>query len=254
MKRLDGKVVIVTGAGGGLGKGYAKGAAREGACVVVNDVVPETANQTVEEIKGEGGKAVACIGAVGTVETAEKLVSTAVKEFGKVDVLINNAGVVRAAMMVRMTEEQWDTVLNVHLKGAFLNSQAAVRNMIENNIKGRIINISSPAGIYGGIGQANYSAAKAGIIGLTKSNARELARYGICVNVLCPVAKTGMTDSMPEKIREETYQRIAKKNTLQRMGEPEDVVPIIVFLASTESYYVTGQVIEIAGSLGFEAV
>ena len=254
MKRLDGEVVIVTGAGGGLGRAYAKGVAGEGACVVVNDVVPEMANQTVEEIKGEGGKAVVCIGAVGTIQTAENLVSTAVKEFSKVDVLINNAGIVNPAMMVKMTEEQWDTVLDVHLKGSFLNSQAVVRHMIENNIKGRIINISSPGGIYGGIGQANYSAAKAGIIGLTKSNARELARYGICVNVLCPVARTGMTDSMPEKLREETYQRIAKKNTIQRMGEPEDVIPVIIFLSSTESYYVTGQVIEIAGSLGFEAV
>jgi len=254
MKRLDGEVVIVTGAGGGLGKAYAKGVAREGAGVVVNDVVPETAGQTVEEIRSEGGKAVACIGAVGTAETAEKLVSTAVGEFGKVDVLINNAGVVRAAMMVKMTEEQWDTVLDVHLKGAFLNSQAAVRHMIEKGIRGRIINISSPGGLYGGIGQANYSAAKAGLIGLTKSNARELARYGISVNVLCPVARTGMTDSMPEELREATYQRLAKKNTLQRMGEPEDVVPTVIFLSSAESCYVTGQVIEVAGSLGFEAV
>lgn len=254
MNRLDGEVVIVTGAGGGLGRAYAKGVAEEGACVVVNDVLQEAANQTVDEIKSNGGKAVVCIGAVGTLEAAEKLVSTAVNEFGKVNVLINNAGMVRAAMMVKMTEEQWDAVLDVHLKGAFLNSQAAVKHMIDNNIKGRIINVSSPAGLYGGIGQANYSAAKAGIIGLTKSNARELARYEICVNAICPVARTGMTDSMPEKLREETYQRIAKKNTIQRMGEPEDVVPVIIFLSSTESYYVTGQIIEIAGSLGFEAV
>lgn len=254
MKRLDGRVVIVTGAGGGLGKGYATGVAKEGACVVVNDFVPDTANQTVKEIKDAGGRAVVCIGGVGTKETAEKLVDTAVKEFGKLDVLINNAGFTRDALMVRMTEEQWESVINVHLTGTFLNSQAAVKYMVENNVKGRIINITSGSGIYGNIGQANYSAAKAGIIGLTKSNARELVRHGICVNVIAPIARTAMTEAIPENLRVAAYERVAKKNTVQRMAEPEDVVPTIIFLASEESYFVTGQVIEVMGSVGFETV
>lgn len=254
MKRLDGRVVIVTGAGGGLGKGYATGVAKEGAYVVVNDFVPETASQTVQEIEDAGGRAVACVGAVGTKETAEKLVDTAVKEFGKLDVLINNAGFTRDALMVRMTEEQWESVINVHLTGTFLNSQAAVKHMVENNVKGRIINITSGSGIYGNIGQANYSAAKAGIIGLTKSNARELVRYGVCVNVIAPIARTAMTEAIPENLRVAAYERVAKKNTVQRMAEPEDVVPTIIFLASEESYFVTGQVIEVMGSVGFETV
>lgn len=254
MQRLDGRVVIVTGAGGGLGKGYATGVAKEGAYVVVNDFVPETANETVKEIKDAGGKAVACIGAVGNKETAEKLVDTAVKEFGKLDVLINNAGFTRDALVVKMTEEQWDAVINVHLKGTFLNTQAAVKYMIENKIKGRIINITSGSGIYGNTGQANYGAAKAGIIGLTKSNAREFARYGICVNVISPGARTAMTEAMPKQLKAAMYERIAKRNVVQRIGEPEDVVPTVVFLASEESYYVTGQVIEVMGSVGVEAV
>ncbi|MFC1822729.1 SDR family NAD(P)-dependent oxidoreductase [Thermodesulfobacteriota bacterium] len=254
MGRLDGEVAIITGAGEGLGKAYAKGLAREGASVVVNDISTETATQTVQEIEKDGGEAVTCVGEVGSKETAEKLVETAVTKFGKIDIFINNAGLIKDALMVKMTEEQWDAVLNVHLKGTFLNSQAVVKHMIENKIRGHIINITSPAGIYGSIGQANYSAAKAGIIGLTKSNSRELARYGICVNVVCPIAKTSMTDSIPEKLREGIYNKISKTNTIQRVGEPEDVLPMMIFLSSKESYYITGQVVEVAGSVGFELV
>ncbi len=254
MKRLENRIVIVTGAGTGLGKGYAQGLAKEGARVVVNDVIPENANQTVEEIKSAGGSAVVCSGAVGTKEIAQKLIDTAIAEYGRVDVLINNAGITRDSMLVNMTEEQWDSVIAVHLRGTFLNTQAAVRHMIEKGIRGRIINVTSGAGIYGTIGQANYSAAKAGIIGLTKSNARELARYGICVNAVAPAAKTAMTEAIPEKLRIQMYERISKRNTVQRVGEPEDVVPMIVFLASEESYFVTGQVIEVMGSIGLETV
>ena len=250
MERLSNKVAIVTGAGMGLGKGYAIGLAKEGASVVVNDVVPDAANKAVEEIKAFGGKVIACIGPVGTKETAEHMVETAVKEFGKLDILVNNAGFTRDSLMVKMTEEQWDAVINVHLRGTFLNTQAALKHMIENKIKGRIINITSSAGIYGNIGQANYSAAKAGIIGLTKSNARELARFGICVNVVAPAAKTTMTEAMPEKIRAMTYEKLALESTIQRMGEVEDVMPLIVFLASDESYFITGQVIAAMGSTG----
>jgi NAD(P)-dependent dehydrogenase (short-subunit alcohol dehydrogenase family) len=250
MGKLDGKAGIITGAGGGLGRAYAKGMAKEGASVVVNDVVPEAANKVVEEIKAAGGKAVACIGGVGTKEMAEKMVDTCVKEFGKLDFLVNNAGITRDAMLHKMTEEQWDEVINVHLRGTFLNTQAAVKYMIENKVKGRIINITSPAGLYGNIGQSNYSAAKGGIIGLTKANSKELARYGICVNAVAPGAKTAMTEAMPEKIRAAMYEQLAKTSTVQRMGEPEDVVPLIIFLASDDSYYITGQIICATGSIG----
>jgi len=254
MGRLENRTIIVTGAGLGLGKGYAKGLAHEGASIVVNDVSVDEATATVNEIKEAGGKAVTCVGAVGTKEVAQKLVETAVNAYGRLDVLVNNAGITRDSLMINMTEDQWDAVINVHLKGTFLNTQAAVRYMIEKGIKGRIINITSGSGIYGTIGQANYSAAKAGIIGLTKSNARELVRYGICVNVIAPAARTAMTESIPEKLRAQMYERIGKRNTLQRVGEPEDVVPMVIFLASEESYFVSGQLIEVMGAVGFETV
>lgn len=254
MKRLQGRVAIVTGAGSGLGRAYARGLAREGASVVVNDFVCETANDTVKEISEIGGNAVACIGAVGTKETAEKMVAVAASEFGALHILVNNAGMTRDAYLVKMREQDWDAVITVHLKGSFLNTQAAVKYMMDNGIKGRIINITSAAGIYGNVGQANYCAAKAGIIGLTKCSSRELTRYGICVNAVAPVGKTAMTEAIPEELRQAIYQKIARRNTVGRMAEPEDVVPTILFLASDESYFVTGQVIEVQGAVGFEVV
>jgi NAD(P)-dependent dehydrogenase (short-subunit alcohol dehydrogenase family) len=250
MQRLKDKVAIVTGAGMGLGKAYVIGMAKEGASIVVNDIVPEAATNTVEEIKKADGKAVACIGGVGSIDIAEKLVKTAVTEFGKVDILVNNAGMTRDSRFVKMEEKQWDDVIYVHLRGTFINSQAAVRYMIDHGIKGRIINITSPAGEFGNIGQANYSAAKAGIIGLTKSNARELVRYGICINAISPGAKTAMMEAIPEKIRVNIYAKLASESVVQRMGEPEDVVPTVIFLASDDAYYVTGQVISVMGSTG----
>ena len=249
MGRLDGKVAIITGSGRGLGRGFALNMSKEGASVVVNDV-DDSANQVVTEIESSGGKAAALMGGVGTKEVAEQLVDIAVNKFGKLDILVNNAGIIRDAMLHKMEEKQWDDVITVHLKGAFLNTQAAVKHMIANQIKGRIINITSSAGLYGNIGQANYSAAKAGLLGLTKSNARELVRYGICVNAVAPAAQTNMTDSMPEKVREMFYKQLAAMSTIQRMGQPEDVAPTVLFLASDDSYFVTGQVICAMGATG----
>jgi len=223
--------------------------AKEGASVVVNDV-DDSGNQVENEIKAGGGKSIAVIGGVGTKEVAEKLVSAATGEFGKLDILVNNAGILRDKMIHKMSEQDWDAVITVHLKGTFLNSQAAIRYMIENKVHGRIINITSSAGLYGNVGQANYSAAKAGIVGLTLSNARELVRRGICVNAVAPAAQTAMTDSMPEKVREMFYKQLAATATIQRMPQPEDVAPTVIFLASDDSYFVTGQVICAMGATG----
>lgn len=250
MERLKDKVAIITGSGRGLGKAFAVAMAKEGAAIVINDVAEELATSAVSDLKAMGGKAAACIGGVGTKEMADKLVDTALKEFGKLDILVNNAGILRDNLMVRMTEKEWDDVITVHLKGTFLNSQAALKYFVENKVRGKIVNITSSAGIYGNLGQANYCSAKAGIIGLTKSNAREFARYGICVNAVAPGAKTAMTDSMPEKIRTMMYEKLAKESTIQRMGEPEDVAPLVVFLVSDEGSYVTGQIICAMGSIG----
>ena len=249
MGKLDGKVAIITGSGRGLGRGFALAMAKEGASIVVNDV-DDSANQVVKEIASNDGKAVALIGGVGTKEVAENLVNTAVKELGRLDILVNNAGIIRDSFLHKMEEKQWDDVITVHLKGAFLNTQAVVRYMKENKVRGRIINITSSAGLYGNIGQANYSAAKAGLVGLTLSNAKELVRFGICVNAVAPAAQTAMTDSMPEQIREMMYKQLAATSTIQKMGQPEDVAPLVVFLASDDAYYITGQVICAMGSVG----
>jgi 3-oxoacyl-[acyl-carrier protein] reductase len=250
MGKLDGKVAVVTGSGRGLGRGYAIGMANEGCAIVINDV-DESATAVVKEIKDSGGKAAAVIGGVGIKETADKLVSTAVHEFGKLDILVNNAGITRDGLFVRLEEKQWDDVIFVHLRGTFINSQAVAKYWIDNKIRGgRLINITSSAGIYGNLGQSNYSAAKAGIIGLTKSNSIELARFGITVNAVAPLAETEMTKDIPPHIKEEGDKRYAKMSTIGKVGNPEDVVPLIVFLASDDSYYVTGQVICAQGTTG----
>jgi NAD(P)-dependent dehydrogenase (short-subunit alcohol dehydrogenase family) len=249
MGKLDGKVAIVTGSGRGLGRAFAISMAKEGASVVVNDV-DEQANAVVKEIKDAGGKAVAVIAPVGSKETADKLVQTAVKEFGKLNVLVNNAGITRDAMMHKMTEQNFDDVIRVHLRGSWVNSQAAFIYMKENKVKGRIINITSAAGIYGNVGQANYSAAKSGIIGLTKANSKEFARFGICVNAVAPAAMTAMFAAIPQQQRDAMVASAAMSSTTGKLGEPEDVAPTIVFLASDESYFVTGQIIGAMGSIG----
>lgn len=249
MGRLEGKSIVITGSGRGLGKGFATAMAKEGASIVVNDI-DDSANEVVNEIKEQGGKAVAVIAGVGTNEVAEQLVNTAVSEFGKIDVMINNAGILRDGLLHKMEEKDFDDVITVHLKAAFLNNRAAVKYMIENKIKGKIINMTSSAGIYGNIGQTNYSAAKAALIGMTLANAKELARRGICVNAIAPAAQTALTDSMPEKVREMLYKQLASTSTIQRMGQPSDVAPMAVFLASDEANFVTGQVIAVMGATG----
>jgi len=252
MGKLDGKVAIVTGSGRGLGKAFAIAMAKEGCSLVVNSVNTEkrTADQTAEEIRKAGGKVVSVIAKVGSKETAEKLVNTAVTEFGTLHILVNNAGYGRDALIQQMTEEQWDEVLNTHLKGTFMNSQAAVRYMIDNKIKGRIINITSGVGIHGNVGQSNYAAAKGGMIAMTKTHSKELVRYGICVNTVAPLARTEMFNNVREDLRNFMFEMMGKRGILQKPGEPEDVAPVIVFLASDDAHFVTGQLICATGDVG----
>ncbi|RLC61539.1 MAG: beta-ketoacyl-ACP reductase [Chloroflexi bacterium] len=252
MGKLDGKVAIVTGSGRGLGRAFALAMAREGCSVVTNSVDAEkrTADRTADEIRKAGGKAVSLVARVGTKQTAEELVNTAIKEFGTLHILVNNAGYGRDALLQQMTEEQWDEVVDTHLKGTFMNSQAAVKYMIENKIRGRIVNITSGVGIHGNIGQSNYAAAKGGIIAMTKTHSKELVRYGICVNTVAPLARTEMFDNVRQPLRDFMFDMMAKRNVLQKVGEPEDVAPLIVFLASDDAHFITGQVICATGDVG----
>lgn len=248
MGRLEGKVAAVTGSGKGIGEAIAKRFAREGANVVVNARNVENVNKVVKEINAMGfGKAVGCAGDVSKKEDAERLVATAVKTFGKLDILVNNAGFTRDNWLTKMTEEEFDTVINVHLRGTFLCTQAAAKIMMQQK-NGRIINVTSRAGLKGNVGQANYSSAKAGIVGLTKTSALELgSKYGITVNAVAPAAWTEMTEKVPESVK----PKMLENRVLGRMADleknPDEVTGIFVLLASAEGGYITGQVISVDG-------
>ena len=247
--RLKGKVALITGSSRGVGSAVALGFAKEGAKVIVNYTSNEkAANEVAEAIKQLGSQAIVVRGDVAKREEAESLVRAAIDEFGRLDILVNNAGFTRPAMMLKMTEEQWDEVVDIHLKGAFLCSQAAGRQMKEQN-NGKIINVTSVAGLVGTVGQINYSAAKGGIISMTKSIARELARYNVCANVISiGILAMGMSEKITtdEKLKEIYMNRIL----LRRFGQPEDVSPAFVFLASDESNYITGQILCVDGGYG----
>jgi 3-oxoacyl-[acyl-carrier protein] reductase len=249
MGKLDGKTAIVTGGGRGIGRALCLAFAKEGADVIVNYATrDQPAQEVVRMIAGMGRKAVAVKGNVGAKEDAERVIQAAIDHFGKIDILVNNAGATRPALLSKMTEEQWNEVVDIHLKGPFLCIQAASKHMMEKKY-GRIINVTSVAGLVGTKGQINYSAAKGGVIALTKSAARELADYGITVNViLLGIVSTEMT----EKIRtdpklQEIYMR---RILLGRFAEPEEVVPAFVFFASDDSRYVTGQLLCVDGGYG----
>ncbi len=249
---MNDKVVLVTGAASGIGRATALRFAGVGAAVVVADVNSDGANEVADTIQGSGGSAVAMVGNVADNNAAEEMVAAALSSFGRLDVLINNAGITRDALSVRvkdgevkrMTAEQWDAVLDVNLKGAFLCAQAAAVPMIEQK-SGRIINTAS-VGARGNIGQANYAASKAGVIGLTNTLALEFARYGITVNAVAPGAvKTPMTAGIPEKVME----RMVSNIPLRRMAEPDEIAGVHIFLASDDAAYITGQVIWVDGGM-----
>lgn len=244
--RLEGKKAIVTGAGRGIGRAIALNFAREGADILVNyhsnDAAAQEVIQKVQEI---GRKAVAVKADVSNYQDAYKMVDAAINDLGGLDILVNNAGMSKPGMMLKMSEEDWDKIIDIHLKGTFNASQAAGRQMKEQK-SGRIINVISSAGLYGTIGQINYSSAKAGVIGFTKSASRELGRYNITVNAICPgITATEMTEKLrsDEKLKEIYLGRIQ----LGRFGQPEDISPAFVFFASDEASYVTGQILAVDG-------
>lgn len=249
---VDGRVVIVTGAGRGLGRAHALAFAREGAHVVVNDIgvgldgsgnSTGPAQQVVEEIEALGGKAVANTDDVADWAGAENLVATALDRFGRLDVLVNNAGFLRDRMLVNLGEDEWDAVIRVHLKGHFAPMRHAAAHWRAEAKAGRtpaarVINTSSGAGLLGSIGQGNYSAAKAGIAGLTVIAAAEFARYGITVNAIAPSARTRMTEN--------TFDMAAPEDGFDAMA-PENVSPLVVWLGSEASGSVSGRVFEVDG-------
>lgn len=246
MGKLDGKVAIVTGGGQGIGRAVALRLAADGAAVLVNSAREESCGAVATEIRAAGGNALSLAGDASDPAVVDRLVSTATGELGALSILVNNAGITRDTLVMRMKDEDWDDVLRVNLKGAFLLSKAATRPMMKARW-GRIINVSSIVGVIGNAGQANYCAAKAGMIGMTKALARELAPRNILVNAVAPgFIETRMTADLPDDIKE----RLKGEIVLGRFGTPEDVAGPVAFLASDDSAYITGTVLEVAGGLG----
>jgi len=247
--KLEGKVALVTGSSRGVGRAVALGYAKEGASVVVNYTSNQKAGEeVVEEIHKMGSKAILVKADVANGADAEALVQKGIEEFGRLDILVNNAGFSRPAMLLKMSEDQWDQVLGIHLKGAFFCTQLAARHMKE-KMSGKIINVTSVAGLVGTVGQINYSAAKGGLLSFTKSAARELARYNICVNVISlGIVATDMTEKIrtDEKLKEIYMNRIL----LKRFAEADDISPAFIFLGSDESSYITGQLLCVDGGYG----
>jgi 3-oxoacyl-[acyl-carrier protein] reductase len=250
--RVKNKVVLITGAGSGIGRETALTFARHGAKVAVTDVDEKGGNETVAEIvkifaenPDNPGDAFFAKLDTSNREQTKQVAKEVIEKYGEIDVLVNNAGIVKDALVTKMTEEQWDRVLDVDLKGPFNMIQSVVDTMIEHKI-GEIINVSSVVGVFGNIGQANYSAAKAGLIGLTKTLAKELGKRGIRVNAVAPgFIQTHMTASLPEKV----LDAMKEKTPLKRLGLPSDVAYAIMFLASDEANFVNGIVLPVDGGL-----
>ncbi|WP_313798709.1 3-oxoacyl-[acyl-carrier-protein] reductase [Cytobacillus sp.] len=244
--KLEGKVALVTGASRGIGREIALGLAKQGADVVVNySGSEERANQVVAEIKELGRNAIAVQCDVSNSESVANMVKATMDTFGKLDILVNNAGITKDNLLMRMKEEEWDDVININLKGVFLCTKAVTRQMMKQR-SGRIINISSIVGVSGNPGQANYVAAKSGVIGLTKTTAKELSSRGITVNAIAPgFITTDMTDKLTEDVKEQMLKQIP----LARFGEPSDIANVVVFLASEDSRYMTGQTLHVDGGM-----
>lgn len=249
---LTGKVAVVTGSGQGLGLAYARALAAAGADVVVNDVDADAAERAVAAITAGGGRAVAVVAPVGPTETADELVGAAVETYGRLDVLVTNAGVLRDRVLWKMTDADFDDVVATHLRGTFTTARAAAVHMRASGAGGRIVVVGSPAGQFGNFGQTSYAAAKAGVVAMARTWSLELARAGVTVNAVIPTAITAMTATIP------LYEAVAAAHAQGRplprvvrhdhaLGGPEDVAPLIVWLASDASADVTGQAIGIGG-------
>jgi 3-oxoacyl-[acyl-carrier protein] reductase len=246
MKLLDGKVALITGAARGIGKAIALKFASEGADIIFTDlVIDENAEATKREIESFGVKVLALASNASSFEEAHKVVDESVNVFGKIDILVNNAGITKDGLIMRMSEQQWDAVINVNLKSAF-NYIHAITPVMMRQKSGSIINMSSVVGVSGNAGQANYAASKAGMIGLAKSVAQELGSRGIRANAVAPgFILTDMTEKLPDAVKKEWAEKIP----LRRGGLPEDIANVCTFLASDLSSYVTGQVISVCGGM-----
>ena len=242
---FQGRTSIVTGASQGIGKAIALELSREGVEVILVDIQKEKLEEVADKIRENKGKAAVFAADVSRMDEAMEVAEAVVKSNEKIDHLVNNAGITRDNLLMRMKEEEWDSVLKVNLKGVFNFSKAVIRNMI-NNRYGRIVNISSIVGLIGNVGQCNYSASKAGVIGFTKSVAREVASRGITVNAVAPgYIATPMTESLPESVQQKFRDWIPVK----RFGTPEEITHAVKFLLSDEAAYITGQVINVNGGM-----